>query len=95
MHVAAMNPSSLSVEELDSEVVDAERKVLTDQAIAEGKPANIVDKMVEGRMKNFYAEKVLLEQTFVKAENKETVGKFAADNGMTVKGFAHHVLGEV
>lgn len=95
MHVAAMNPSSLSVEELDSEVVDAERKVLTDQAIAEGKPANIVDKMVEGRMKNFYAEKVLLEQTFVKAENKETVGKFAADNGMTVKGFAHHVLGEI
>jgi len=94
MHVAAMNPSSLSVEELDKTVVENERKVLRDAALAEGKPENIVDKMVEGRMKNFYAERVLLEQTFVKAENKETVGNYAQSNGMKVKAFSHMVLGE-
>lgn len=94
MHVAAMNPSALSVDELDPDVVAAERSVLRDAAIAEGKPENIVDKMVDGRMKNFYAERVLLEQTFVKAEKKETVGDFAKANGMTVKSFSHMVLGE-
>ncbi|MEC9094503.1 MAG: translation elongation factor Ts [Planctomycetota bacterium] len=94
MHVAAMNPSALSVDELDADVVTAEKNVLREAAIAEGKPENIVDKMVEGRMKNFYAERVLLEQTFVKAENKETVGEFAKSNGMLVKQFSHMVLGE-
>lgn len=94
MHVAAMNPAALSTDDLDSAVVDAERKVLREAAIAEGKPENIVDKMVEGRMKNFYAERVLLEQTFVKAENKETVGEFAKANSMTVKAFSHMILGE-
>lgn len=94
MHVAAMNPKALSTDDLDPAVVDAERKVLRDAALAEGKPENIVDKMVEGRMKNFYAEQVLLEQTFVKAENKESVGDYAKANGMTVKAFSHMILGE-
>ena len=94
MHVAAMNPSALAKEDLDQELVEAERKVLREAALAEGKPENIVDKMVEGRMKNFYAERVLLEQTFVKAENKESVGDFAKANGMTVKAFSHMILGE-
>lgn len=94
MHVAAMNPKALAKEDLDPELVDAERKVLREAALAEGKPENIVDKMVEGRLKNFFAERVLLEQTFVKAENKESVGEFAKANGMVIKAFEHMVLGE-
>jgi len=70
-----------------------EREVLREAALAEGKPANIVDKMVEGRLKNFYAEKVLLEQAFVK-ENTLTVGKYAEGKGMQVKRFVHWELGK-
>ena len=94
MHVAAMTPKALSTDDLDPAVVEEERKHLRSAALAEGKPENIVDKMVEGRMKNYYAEQVLLEQTFVKAEGKESVGDYAKSNGMTVKAFSHMILGE-
>jgi elongation factor Ts len=57
------------------------------------KPANIVDKMVEGRLKNFYAERVLLEQPFVK-ENSMSVGQYAESKGMKVKKFIHWELGK-
>lgn len=93
MHIAAMRPAALSVDELDAEEVSKEREVLRAAAIAEGKPEAIVDKMVEGRMRNFYAERVLLEQSFVKEES-QTVGEYAKDNGMTVKGYTHWILGE-
>jgi len=89
MHAAAMNPASLSTDDLDPAIVDQEREVLRSAALAEGKPENIVDKMVDGRMRNFYAERVLTEQEFVKAENKETVGEFAKANGITLKSFHH------
>ncbi|MEO1972288.1 MAG: translation elongation factor Ts, partial [Pirellulaceae bacterium] len=69
------------------------RKILREAALAEGKPENIVDKMVEGRIRNFYAERVLMEQPFVKSE-KESVGKFAKSNGIEVKRFVHWILGE-
>ncbi len=93
MHIAAMRPLALSKEEIDPAVVDKERQILRDQAIAEGKPANIVDKMVEGRLKNFYAEKALLEQAFVK-DNAISVGQYAQQNGMKVKKFVHWELGK-
>jgi elongation factor Ts len=93
MHIAAMNPLALKKEELDPAVVDKERQILREAALAEGKPANIVDKMVEGRLKNFYAEKVLLEQPFVK-ENSTSVGQYAKDKGMQVKKFVHWELGK-
>ncbi len=89
MHVAAMNPASLSTDDLDPAVVEKEREVLRNAALAEGKPENIVDKMVDGRMRNFYAERVLTEQEFVKGENKETVAAFAKANGITLKSFQH------
>ena len=92
MHVAAMRPASLTVDELDKDVVEKERGILREAAIKEGKPENIVDKMVEGRMRNYYAERVLLEQPFVK-EPKMTVGQFAKDNGMAVSQFVHWELG--
>jgi elongation factor Ts len=94
MHIAAMRPLSLSTAELDPTLVNKERELLRAAALAEGKPESIVDKMVEGRLKNFYAERVLLEQPFVK-DDKVTVGQYAKSEGMTVKAFVHYVLGQV
>ncbi len=65
MHVAAAKPESVSVDRLDAEIVDRERDIYADQARASGKPENIIEKMVEGRMRKFYEESVLLEQVFV------------------------------
>ncbi|MCE9529061.1 MAG: translation elongation factor Ts [Planctomycetales bacterium] len=93
MHVAAMHPLAVVKEEIDPALVASEREILRAAALAEGKPANIVDKMVEGRLKNFYAEKVLSEQPFVK-ENTQTVGAYAGGHKMKVKQFVHWVLGK-
>ena len=65
MHIAATSPASLSVEDLDAEVVAREREVLIEQAKSSGKPQDIAEKMVEGRMNKYYQEVVLLEQTSV------------------------------
>ncbi len=93
MHIAAMRPQALNVAELDPSVVAKEREVLTEAARKEGKPENIIGKMVEGRLRNFYAESVLLEQSFVK-DDKVTVGKYAEQNGFKVEKFVHWVLGD-
>ena len=65
MHVAATSPQSLSIDDLDPAVVEREKTVLTDQAKESGRPENIIEKMVVGRLQKFYQEVVLLEQTFV------------------------------
>jgi len=93
MHIAAMKPDGLNKESIDPEVVEKERSILKAAALAEGKPENIVEKMVEGRMRNFYAERCLLEQPFVK-DDKQSVGEYAKANGMTVKNYWHWVIGE-
>ena len=93
MHVAAMHPLAVVKEEIDPALVAKEREILRAAALQEGKPANIVDKMVEGRLKNFYAEKVLSEQPFVK-ENTQTVAAFAGGHKMKIKQFVHWVLGK-
>jgi elongation factor Ts len=93
MHVAAMHPLAVAKEEIDPALVASEREILRAAALKEGKPANIVDKMVEGRLKNFYAEKVLHEQPFVK-ENTQTVAAFASGHKMKIKQFVHWVLGK-
>ena len=94
MHVAAMRPAALTTAELDPAVVEKERELLRQTALQEGKPAAIVDKMVEGRLKQFYAERVLLEQPFVK-DDKQSVGQYAASHGLKVNKFVHYVLGEI
>lgn len=91
MHVAAMKPQSISKEDLDPALVAKEREILLEAARKEGKPENILEKMVEGRMKNFFAEKVLLEQPFVK-DDKQTVGKVAAAGGMKIAKVVHWEL---
>ena len=65
MHVAATNPLSLDIDALDPTAVDRERAIFSDQARASGKPENIIEKMVEGRLRKFYEEVVLLKQAFV------------------------------
>ena len=84
---------ALKKEEVDPALVQKEREILREAALKEGKPAQIVDKMVEGRLRSFFAEKVLLEQQFVKGD-KETVAQFAKTNGMEIKQFVHWELGQ-
>ena len=74
MHVAAASPLAISPEHLAPEVVERERNVQAEIARQSGKPENIIEKMMEGRMRNFYKETVLLEQTFV-IDNETPVGK--------------------
>jgi elongation factor Ts len=93
MHVAAMKPKATNTAELDKSLVEKERTILTEQARKEGKPENIIEKMIEGRMRNFYAEHVLAEQPFVK-DDKQSVGKVAAAGGMKLVKFIRWQLGE-
>ena len=87
------NPRSLlATEDLDAAEIDKERSILREAALKEGKPENIVDKMVEGRLRNYYAERVLTEQPYVK-DDKMTVGKYASSEGMKLKDFVHWELG--
>jgi len=95
MHIAAINPRFLSKDQVSEEVVAQEREILTQQALNEGKPANIVEKMVEGRLSKFYQEVVLLEQAFVK-DPDITVGKLVQKEGnnASVREFHRFELGE-
>jgi elongation factor Ts len=93
MHVAAANPQFLSRDDVDQDALDRERSVLAEQARASGKPEEIVEKMVEGRMRKYYEEVCLLDQTFViDGENK--VAKVAEGAGAKITGFVRFALGE-
>lgn len=93
MHIAAMKPAAVSKEDLDPAAVAKEREILLEAARKEGKPENILEKMVEGRLRNFYAERVLNEQPFVKDE-KQTVGAIAKQGGMKIVRFIRWELGK-
>jgi len=99
MHVAAINPLACSPEELDPAVVERERAVLTAEAKESGKPDNIIEKMIDGRIRKFYQEVVLLSQTFV-IDGENTVEKAVklreSDVGAPIKvaGFVRFALGE-
>ena len=99
MHIAATSPSSLSIEDLSSELVDRERKVLIDQAMSSGKPEEIAKKMVEGRLRKFYSEVVLLEQVFVidgETKVSDVIKKFSKEINKDIKinSFIRFNLGE-
>lgn len=93
MHIAATSPAAATPDDLDPALIERERTVLTEEARASGKPDNVIEKMIEGRMKKFYKEVVLVEQAFVMDPDK-TVGQFLADNGAELVGFARFALGE-
>ena len=92
MHIAAMRPLAVAKEDLNSAVVDKEREILTEAARLEGKPDKIIQKIVEGRLRNFYAQRCLCEQPFVKDDEGKTVGKVAQAAGMKILGFVHWEL---
>ncbi|MBM3488863.1 MAG: elongation factor Ts [Alphaproteobacteria bacterium] len=99
MHVAAAQPQSLDIKSLDPKAVERERSILMEQAAASGKAANIVEKMAEGRLRKFYQDVVLLEQTWVHdGESKvaDVLSKFGKELGqpVSVTGFRRFVLGE-
>ena len=99
MHIAASQPQFVSVDRVDPAVLERERAVLSDQARASGRPEEIVAKMVEGRLRKFYEEIVLLEQTFViDGESKvaKVIEAAAKDLGspVAVTGFVRYNLGE-
>ena len=71
MQIAATNPLSLDRESIDSEIIAREKEIYTDQAKSEGKPDNIIEKMVEGRLSKFFQESCLLEQTYIKDPDKK------------------------
>lgn len=93
MHIAVMQPLAVSIAELDPAEVEKEREILMAAARAEGKPEQIIAKMVEGRMKNFYAEKVLEEQPYFKDE-KTTVKQVAEAAKTKIKRFLHWRIGK-
>ncbi len=99
MHIAAVNPLAVNSDELDQDIVERERAVYTEQAKESGKPDNIVEKMVEGRIQKYYKEVVLLSQVFV-IDGENTVEKAAElaakDVGAPVKivAFEQFVLGD-
>ena len=99
MHVAATRPESLSVEDLDPALLNREREVLSEQARASGKPEAIIEKMVEGRLRKYYQEVVLLEQTFVIDGESKVASAVEAKSKelgapIAVTGFARFTLGE-
>ena len=99
MHIAATSPKSLNIEDLDPQIVEREREVLIDQAMASGKPKEIAEKMVQGRMNKFYQEVVLNEQVSVvdgETKIKDLIKKLSSDinHDVKIKGFKILKLGD-
>jgi elongation factor Ts len=93
MHVAAANPKYVSRDQVPQEEVDHERSILKQQALNEGKPENIVEKMVEGRLGKFYENICLLDQSFIKDPDQK-VKKYVESKGASVKAFVRFEVGE-
>jgi elongation factor Ts len=99
MHVAASNPLCVNRDELNPELLEKEKQIFREQASKEGKPDKVIDKIVEGRIEKFYAETVLMEQPFVK-DNDKTVEELLKEligslgENINIKRFARFRLGE-
>ena len=99
MHVAASDPRFVTRDEVTGADLDAERRIYRRQALDEGKPETIVDRIVEGKVEKFYGQTVLLEQPFVKDPDK-TVGELIAEKvgtigeNIQIRRFTRYVLGE-
>ncbi|HBK54451.1 MAG TPA: translation elongation factor Ts [Syntrophomonas wolfei] len=99
MQVAASNPEFLNREKVPQEVIDREKEVLKAQALEEGKPEKVIEKMVEGRVEKFFKERCLLEQAFIKDLDKsvqELINENIARMGenITIRRFARYEVGE-
>lgn len=99
MQVAATNPMCVRREEVDPAIIEKEKEILRAQALNEGKPEKIVDKMVEGRVEKYYKENCLMEQTFVKNPDltiEQVLSQLIAKIGenMTIRRFVRYEMGE-
>ncbi len=99
MQVAAMNPKWISKEEVPAEILEAEKAVIRSQALNEGKPEKVVDRIVEGRIAKFYTDHCLLEQVFIRDDAK-TIGSLLKEKiavigeNISVRRFARYEMGE-
>lgn len=93
MHVAAMNPRYVKQEDVDPEEIKKEKEILTQEVINEGRPANIAEKIVAGRIKKFLTDICLVDQAFVKEPDK-TVGQYVKENNGEVVTFVRLEVGE-
>ncbi len=93
MHIAASAPACIAEDNVPAEQLERERRILTEQAEQEGKPAEIVGKMVEGRLRKYLGEITLVGQSFVK-DPDITVGKLLKQKGASVNAFARLEVGE-
>jgi elongation factor Ts len=94
MHIAASKPLAVDRTGVPADVVERERGIAAARAAESGKPANIVEKMVEGAVAKFLAEVTLTGQAFVKGDGKQTVAELLKQKGATVNGFTMYVVGE-
>ncbi len=99
MHIAATNPLSINKDTIDQSIVDREKEIYTEQAKSEGKPDKIIEKMVNGRLSKFFQETCLLEQTFIKDQEKkvsdlitESISKLGEN--ITIRRFIRYAIGE-
>ena len=93
MHIAATNPQSLDESDLDADVIAREKEVLSQQARESGKPEAVIEKMIVGRMKKFYADVTLVNQAFV-INPDQSVGEAAAECGAEITGFVRFEVGD-
>jgi elongation factor Ts len=99
MHIAAANPAGLNPEDVDPKIIEKEREIFRAQMLEEGKPANIIDKIVDGKVEKFYKDVCLMSQQYVKDPQKtiseilkETIGKIGEN--IQIKRFARFKIGE-
>ena len=93
MHIAALKPKYVSRDQVSQDEVEHERQVLTQQALNEGKPEKIVEKMVEGRLGKYFEDVCVLDQTFVKNPDQK-VRQFVESKGATIREFVRYEVGE-
>ncbi len=94
LHAAAMRPTYLRSSDVPSDVLDKEKEIMREQLLNEGKPADKIDNILVGKVNKYYEEVCLENQIFVKAENKETVQKYVANNGGTIEQMIRFEVGE-
>ena len=99
MHIAATNPISINKDTIDQSIIDREKEIYIDQAKSEGKPDKIIEKIVNGRLLKFFQETCLLEQTFIKDQEKrvsdlitESISKLGEN--ITIRRFIRYAIGE-
>jgi len=94
MHAAAMRPTYVKAENVPTDVLEKEKSIIKEQLLNEGKPADKIEMILEGKVRSYYEEVCLENQIFVKAENKETVAKYVANNGGTIVNMIRFEVGE-